>query len=924
MAPAANLYTENFIGDNQLGKELTQSTCGWDGGNWSNYDGDSRVAVNPAGAWVAGGLGAATPDGDFWYAARGPGDSGRMLVSTKVGEYTITAASRIDTTFTVDWASGTTRGARFVAKVGTKWYASAKFGTGTDHGAQANRNVTAWATKSYNVDSGTWYEWTTPWEESGLSSTPLTGVPAGNITQFGMWWGTTNNGDAYAIDNFRVDATPASGTYVWGGGTGNWADSNWTFGGSGGQVPATGFHMYLDAAGGSTVAVNADFSSALSVNVGQTNTAALTVNSTRTLGATQVNVGSTGTLQVDGTLTAPAVVTNGTVAVSNTGIVNASSLIQILAGSLTSSSTGALNVGTGTLQLAGGTGATLDGPLSITGGTIILASGTLTYNNATAADPAVLVFSGGALAGTGTVVPTARYEAYNVALGNNLTGATAGLTAVSGTVTLTGTNNYGGNTEIKAYTGRTILRVADVTYLNANTGGGYLYFNSPSFYQNGAINRPATLETTGTLTRTIGTAAGGISFTGITGDGNPAACFVAVGGPLVIDLNGGVGAMIAWDGAAGLNGTDLMFNNSTNANDVVTVKNGLNMTTANRTINVTDNTGSSADWAVIEGVITNDATARQLTKSGTGKLILSNSNTYTGITTVSQGTLVVSSPGNLGLSTSLTDALTIGTATVMLLNDSSTNFAKSVKVNGTAGIYVDRAGASASGNTHTLGALWINGSRTLTITGGNGYGLTFGAAQADNVATITNNAPGMLTLASYALTGSTARLTTIRGTGNTTISGAVTQGAGALSLTKDDAGSLFLNGGGSYTGATLVNNGKLFVNGDQSLATGTVTVNGGKTLGGTGTIGGNVTIANNARLAFNLITPAGSHDKLELAATKTMTFSGASVLDITGGGAAASGSYTLVTAPGGFGASVVPATVNLPVGWTLVSLAFVA
>jgi autotransporter-associated beta strand protein len=918
MAPAANLYTENFIGTLpavNLGVQVGNSPVGWTSNNWSAGVGDSRVmTLHPLGGTVDWGApaGSVTPDGDFWYVVRGTGDSGRQTVTSKAGEYTITSASRIDTTFTVDWASGTTKGARLIAKVGTKWYASAKFGTGTDHGAQSAAKVTSWATKSYNVDSGTWYEWTTPWEESGLSSTPLTGVPAGNITEFGMWWGVTGNGDTYAIDNFRVDATPASGTYVWDGGTGNWAAANWSFGGSPGQSPATGFHMYLDAAGGSTVAVNADFSSALSVNVGQTNTAALTVNSAMTLGATLVNVGSTGTLQVDGTLTAPAVVTNGTVAVSNTGIVNASSLIQILAGSLTSSSTGALNVGTGTLQLAGGTGATLDGPLSITGGTIILNSGTLTYNNATAADPAVLVFSGGALAGTGSVVPTVRYEANNVSISNNLTGTTAGLTAVTGIVTLTGTNNYGGNTEIKAFTGRTTLRVADVTYLNANTGGGYLYFNSPTFYQNGASNRPATLETTGTLTRTIGTAAGGISFTGITGDGNPAAAFAAYGGPLVIDLNGGGGATIAWDGAAGLNGSDLMFG-SANANDVVTVKNGLNMTTANRTINVTDNAGSSADWAVIEGVITNDATARQLTKSGTGKLILTNSNTYTGITNVSAGTLEVSSPGNLGLSTSLTDALTIGSATVRLLNDSSTDFVKSVKVNGTAGIYVDRAGVSASGNTHTLGALWINGNRTMTITGGNGYGLTFGAAKADDSATITNNAPGMLTLASLNETSFSAKTITIRGTGNTTIAGAVTQGVAALSLTKDDAGTLTLNGGGSYLGTTLVNNGKLFVNGDQTLATGNVTVNGGKTLGGTGTIGGNVTINATARLAFNLITPYTSHDHLALAATKTMTFGASVNIDITGGGTAGPGDYVLVAGVSGTEPTY---NVTLPALWT--------
>jgi fibronectin-binding autotransporter adhesin len=156
-----------------------------------------------------------------------------------------------------------------------------------------------------------------------------------------------------------------------------------------------------------------------------------------------------------------------------------------------------------------------------------------------------------------------------------------------------------------------------------------------------------------------------------------------------------------------------------------------------------------------------------------------------------------------------------------------------------------------------------------------------------------------------------------------TMSGVLSSTTTGGGLNKDGAGTLILTGDNTYTGTTTVTNGKLFVNGNQSLATGNVTVNGGKTLGGTGTIGGDVTIAATGRLAFNLITPKASHDKLELAAGKKMIFSGTSVLDITGGGTAASGSYTLVTAPGGFDTSVVPATVNLPVDWTLVSLAFV-
>ena len=108
--------------------------------------------------------------------------------------------------------------------------------------------------------------------------------------------------------------------------------------------------------------------------------------------------------------------------------------------------------------------------------------------------------------------------------------------------------------------------------------------------------------------------------------------------------------------------------------------------------------------------------------------------------------------------------------------------------------------------------------------------------------------------------------------------------------------------------------GKLFINGDSSAATGAVSVSANATLGGTGIIGGNTTIAATGKLEFNLSTAAGSHDKLELAATKALTFSGASTLTITSSGGASTGLYTLLTAPGGITGSA-PATLILPGSW---------
>ncbi|MEI7956405.1 MAG: autotransporter-associated beta strand repeat-containing protein, partial [Verrucomicrobiota bacterium] len=57
-------------------------------------------------------------------------------------------------------------------------------------------------------------------------------------------------------------------------------------------------------------------------------------------------------------------------------------------------------------------------------------------------------------------------------------------------------------------------------------------------------------------------------------------------------------------------------------------------------------------------------------------------------------------------------------------------------------------------------------------------------------------------------------------------------------ITKSGSGTLVLSGTSTYSGATHVDAGSVWINGDQSLATGTVTVASGATLGGVGTIGG--------------------------------------------------------------------------------------
>jgi autotransporter-associated beta strand protein len=79
--------------------------------------------------------------------------------------------------------------------------------------------------------------------------------------------------------------------------------------------------------------------------------------------------------------------------------------------------------------------------------------------------------------------------------------------------------------------------------------------------------------------------------------------------------------------------------------------------------------------------------------------------------------------------------------------------------------------------------------------------------------------------------------------------------ADILSLVKTDAGTWVLGGANTYTGTTTVLAGTLLVNGDQSAATGAISVATSAVLGGSGTMGGNAAFGSGALFAFNAAAP---------------------------------------------------------------------
>ena len=115
-----------------------------------------------------------------------------------------------------------------------------------------------------------------------------------------------------------------------------------------------------------------------------------------------------------------------------------------------------------------------------------------------------------------------------------------------------------------------------------------------------------------------------------------------------------------------------------------------------------------------------------------------------------------------------------------------------------------------------------------------------------------------------------------------TISGIISGNDG--SLVKIGDGTLTLTGDNTWTGTTDVNEGVLLVNGNQSAATGQVTVKSGATLGGNGIIGGAVDVLDDGH-----ITAGAAINSVGKLTTGSLTLSDNAQLDYQFGQAYTSG-----------------------------------
>ena len=510
-------------------------------------------------------------------------------------------------------------------------------------------------------------------------------------------------------------------------------------------------------------------------------------------------------------------------------------------GGLTKLGTGMLLL-TGSNSYAGGTTLT-DGELSISGSSNLGAAGSQ------------VTFNGGTLQITGTAVTNmgghsvnwssfnGAFDIANAANVFTVSSAISGggsLTKLgAGTLLLTGSNSYRGGTMLSAgelsisgsnnlgaansqvifnggilqITGTAVTNMGNYSVDWSSFNGGFDIANAANVFTvssaisgNGSLTKLGigTLLLTGnnlytggtkisTGTLQIGSGGTSGSLTGNITD-NAVLVFNRSDNPTFGGVISGSGSFTkAGTGILTLTGSNNYSGGTTLSTGTLKVGNG--GTSGSLTGNITDNAVlvfNRSDNSVFGGTI---GGVGSLTQAGAGILTLAGNNNYSGITTVSAGTLQI---GNGGTSGSLTGNITDNAVLVFNRSDNST----------------------FGGIIGGVGSLTKAGAGILTLTGSNNYSgittLSAGTLQVGNGGTsgsltgnITNNAVLVFNRSDNSVFGGTI--------------------GGGGSLTQAGTGILTLTGNNSYSGGTTLTGGELSISGSNNLgaANSQIIFNGG-------------------------------------------------------------------------------------------------
>ena len=315
----------------------------------------------------------------------------------------------------------------------------------------------------------------------------------------------------------------------------------------------------------------------------------------------------------------------------------------------------------GTLILTGNN--TLSGSVSIFNGGKLIAG----HNNAFGTATVTINNSGSTLELADGITLN---NAITIAAQGNAKGIRSGSAAITGNITLT--EDVVGNAEIRVSAGGTLTLSGNIS------GNGFEKLD------------PGIIILTGTNTYTGGTQVNG----GIVDFANKAA---KSSGTATAGASGIVGLGVKASDAAYYSATDVgnLFNGTLT---------GFSLNAASGVAIDTTNAGADFDQTVAL------TAARALTKLGTGTLILSQTNTYTGATNVNSGALIVNGNISSSILTTVASGATLG---------GSGTLGKTV-INGTLAI------GNSPGTMTFIDTLGLNGSNVMEIDGITGAGVVGG------------------------------------------------------------------------------------------------------------------------------------------------------------------------------------------------------
>jgi T5SS/PEP-CTERM-associated repeat protein/autotransporter-associated beta strand protein len=595
---------------------------------------------------------------------------------------------------------------------------------------------------------------------------------------------------------------------------------------SGGAVSNTDSYLGYSASGTVTVdGAGSTWTNTGNLYLGYLNTGALNISNggvvNSSVGWLAVATGTSGTATVDGAGstwtnssnllvgdngTGKLTITNGGT-VSNTNGTIGSSFASGSNGTVTVDGAGSSWTNSATLQV----GSLGSGTLTISGGGVVNATGTVTLASLGASSGTLNIGNGAAAgilnatavnggSGTGTATLNFNHTSnpyYFTSDGTsggtavNITGSTAVNHNGSGTTTLTGANTYTGGTTVNAGTLRRSVAGAFVSNTAYTVNGGTLDLNNLGLTMSSLSGTGGTVNI-GTATLTVNQS-GDTSYAG------------AIGGTTGTLIKLGAGTLTL--------------------------------------------TGASAtDYTRVNGG----------TLGITGGGALSNVNGYLGYDAADSGTVTVDGPGSSWINSAGLFVGYQGSGTLNITNGGTVS-----NTNGNIGYF----GGSSTVTVDGAGSTWTSsnplqvgyfGSGTLNITNGGVVTVDPGTVTlADGI-----GSSGTLNIGDGGVAGILNATTVNGGSGTATLNFNHTDSAyyftddgtsagtainitGSTAVNQTGSGTTILTGVNTYTGATSVDAGTLWVNGSIVAES---TVNSGGTLGGTGAVG-NVTVGSGGTLA---------------------------------------------------------------------------